>query len=197
MQTALPEQPQHTAANLSDIIYRAPGDLQPWPSNPRTHPAKQLFRLKKSIETFGFTAPVLVDEASVILSGHGRVLAALELGLASIPTRVIYGLTPAKKRAYVIADNKLAQLSEWDGGLLKAEMALLIQADFDIELTAFSTADIDIMFDDAANAAGSDPDDLQPADIAPDVVSRPGDLFRLGNHLLLCGDALEASCVFQ
>jgi DNA modification methylase len=179
------------AANLSGIVERPPGDLKPWPGNPRTHSDKQLVKLKASIQKFGFTAPVLVDETGVILSGHGRILAAQELGLASVPTRVISGLTQTKKRAYVIADNKLSQLSAWDNALLRSELEILIQEDFDIEATGFSTAEIDLMFDAAVDDAGSDPDDLQPEDIAPDVVSRPGDLWRLDNHFLLCGNALD------
>ena len=107
---------------LSGILERCPADLRPWPSNPRTHSDKQLAKLKASIRKFGFTAPVLVDEEGVILSGHGRVQAAKELGLQTIPTRVISGLNPAEKRAYVIADNKLALLSELGPGLLKAEI---------------------------------------------------------------------------
>ena len=96
------------------LIDRRPSDLKPWPGNPRTHTEKQLAKLKASIQKFGFTAPVLVDEASVILAGQGRVQAAKELGLSTIPTRVIAGLSQAKKRAYVIADNKIAQLAGWD-----------------------------------------------------------------------------------
>jgi len=191
MKNALPEQPENTPSNISGITNRPPGDLKPWPGNPRTHSDKQLAKLKASIQKFGFTAPVLVDEASVILSGHGRVQAAMDLGLPTIPTRIISGLTEAKKRAYVIADNKIAQLSKWDDNLLKAEIEILIQEDFDIETTGFSTAEIDIMFDGAAEPAGNDPDDLQPEDIDEDVVSLEGDLWRLGNHYLLCGNALD------
>src|SRR6266852_752000 len=164
----------------SGLIDRRPGDLKPWPGNPRAHSDKQLAKLKASIQKFGFTAPVLVDEAGVVLAGHGRLQAAMELGLPTVPTRVISGLAEAQKRAYVIADNKIAQLSRWDDTLLKAELDILIKEDFDIETTGFSTAEIDIMFDGGAEAAGSDPDDLQPADIAVEVVSQEGDLWRLG-----------------
>ena len=107
----------------------------------------------------------------IILSGHGRVQAAKALDLPTIPTRVIAGLSEAKKRAYVIADNKLAQLAGWDGTLLKDELELLIAENFDIETTGFSTAEIDILFDGAEEPSGSDPDDLQPDDIAAEVVS--------------------------
>jgi DNA modification methylase len=175
----------------SGLIDRSPSDLKSWPGNPRTHNDKQLAKIKSSIQKFGFTAPVLVDEAGVILSGHGRVQAAIALELPTIPTRVIGGLSDAKKRAYVIADNKLAQLAGWDDTLLKDELELLIAENFDIETTGFSTAEIDILFDGAEQPSGSDPDDLQPDDIAAEVVSRAGDLWRLENHFLLCGDALS------
>jgi hypothetical protein len=175
----------------SGLIDRRPGDLKPWPRNARTHNDKQLAKLKASIEKFGFTAPVLVDEESFILGGHGRVEAAKALGLPTIPTRIIAGLSEAKKRAYVIADNKLAQLAGWDDTLLKGELELLTAENFDIETTGFSTAEIDILLDGAEVPSGSDPDELQPNDIGAEVVSRMGDLWRLGNHSLLCGDALS------
>jgi DNA modification methylase len=194
MKNEIFEQPENNASKISGIVYRPPCDLKPWPGNPRTHSDRQLVKLKASIQQFGFTAPVLVDEAGTILSGHGRVQAAKELGLASIPTRVITGLTEAKKRAYVIADNKLSQLSGWDSNLLKAELEILIQQDFDIETTGFSTAEIDILFDGVAEPLGSDPDELQPEDVAEDIVSQKGDLWRLGHHHLLCGNALNADC---
>jgi len=194
MKNALFEQTDSKTSAISGIVDRPPCDLSPWPGNARTHSDKQLAKLKASIQKFGFTAPVLVDEAGVVLAGHGRLQAAMELGLPTVPTRVISGLTEAQKRAYVIADNKIAQLSRWDDNLLKGELDILIKEDFDIETTGFSTAEIDIMFDGAAEAAGSDPEDLQPADIAAEAVSREGDLWQVGDHRLLCGNALAAGC---
>jgi hypothetical protein len=177
-------------SKIGQIVERPPGELKPWPENPRTHSDKQLAKLKASIQTFGFTAPVLVDEAGVILSGHGRVQAAKELGLAQIPTRVMTGLSEVKKRAYVIADNKIAQLSGWDQTLLKSELEILIREEFEVEAIGFSTAEIDLMFD-AETSHGSDPDDLQEEDVRAEVVSRAGDLWHLGQHRLFCGDALS------
>lgn len=191
MKTADSEHSTIHAAHIGGIVEKQPGDLKPWPANPRTHSEKQLVKLKASIQKFGFTAPVLVDEAGVILSGHGRVLAARELGLPTIPTRVISGLTQTQKRAYVIADNKLAQLSSWDANLLKSEIEILIQEDFDIETTGFSTAEVDIMLDAGGNPSSDDMDDLKAQDIPEDAISRPGDLWKLGDHALYCGDALN------
>ena len=192
MKQSSPKQSAGTTASLSNLVERSPGDLKPWPGNPRTHNAKQLTKLKASIQKFGFTVPVLVDETGSILSGHGRVQAALELGLSAIPVRIISGLTEAQKRAYVIADNKLAQLSGWDNDLLKQEFQLLGESDLEIELTGFSTAEIDILFEDGSEPASSDPDDALPEELPPTAVSQPGDLWVLGNHRLLCGSALEA-----
>lgn len=182
---------QKTVEHTSELTFRPPTELQPRPGNPRIHSDKQLFKLKRSIEQFGFTTAVLVDEDSVILCGHGRVQAAIEMGLATIPTRIIGGLTQAQKRAYVIADNKLSQLSSWDAVLLKTEMELLLDADIGIELTAFSTAEVDIMFDDQTDSNHPSPDDLQDVDVAPSVVSRLGDLWSMGDHYLLCANALS------
>lgn len=194
MNTTEISEANNNSPNMSGIVDQIPGDLKPWPNNPRTHSDKQLVKLKASIQKFGFTAPVLVDETNMILSGHGRVQAAKELGLATIPTRLILGLSEAKKRAYVIADNKLSQLSGWDSDLLKAEMSILIQEDFDIELTGFSTAEIDIMMEGTEDPSPTNPDDLQPQDLVSHVVSHLGDLWQLGNHFLLCGDALNNEC---
>mgnify|MGYP001599283449 CR=1 FL=1 len=195
MRKVVTEQPEiNTTIITNGIIDRSPRDLKPWPKNPRTHSDKQLVKLKASIQKFGFTAPVLIDEAGVILSGHGRVQAAMELGLATIPTREISGLTEAKKRAYVISDNKLSQLSKWDDNLLKSEIEILIQQDFDIETTGFSTAEIDIMFDESAKSESNDPDELQSEDFNSQAISHEGDLWKLGNHYLFCGNSLDIDC---
>lgn len=185
MSVALPA-PSLPMRSIGDIQQRSPSDLKPWPGNARTHSAKQLTKIAASIRQFGFTMPVLVDETNVILSGHGRVEAAQQLKLTTIPVRVAIGWTPAEKRAYVITDNKLALLSGWDMPLLKGEMELLIAEDFEVEITGFSTAEIDLMFEEPSAAA----DDLQPDDLAVEAVSRRGDLWQLGQHLLLCDDAL-------
>jgi DNA modification methylase len=192
MKQSSPKQSAGITAPISNLVEQSPAALRPWPGNPRTHNAKQLAKLKASIQKFGFTVPAIVDETGIILSGHGRVQAALELGLKAIPVRIISGLTEAQKRAYVIADNKLAQLSGWDNDLLKQEFRLLGESDLEIELTGFSTAEIDILFEDVNKPACTDPDDAMPEAIPQTATSRPGDLWVLGKHRLLCGSALEA-----
>jgi DNA modification methylase len=181
-------------SSIGPIFERAPADLKPWPGNPRSHSDKQMTALKASIRMFGFPSVVLVDNDNTILSGHARARAALELGLPTVPTRVVAGWSTSQKRAYVLADNKLALLATWDNKLLKSEMALLIDDEFAIETTGFSTAEVDLMIDDGAE----DPDDdLQPEDVVATPVSRLGDLWELGGHRLLCGDALAASSYEQ
>jgi DNA modification methylase len=175
---------------LSGIVERAPAELKPWAKNPRKHPPRQMTALAASMRVYGFTALVLIDEHDVILGGHARVQVAKDLGLPTIPVRVMSGMTEDMKRAYVIADNKMALLAEWDLDLLKGEMELLVQADFTVETTGFSTAETDrLLFEDTP----SNPDDLQDQDIADVVTSRLGDLWLLGSHRLLCGNALLAA----
>lgn len=184
-----------SAVTLSGILDLPPGDLKFWTNNPRTHSNKQISKLMASIRTFGFTVAVLTDEHGTILSGHGRVEAAISLGLKTIPVRMISGLTEAQKRAYVIADNKIADQSKWDMESLKSELNMLIDTDIKIELTAFDTAEIDVILDDSPEPESNDPDNLQPEDILheADTATRPGDLWILGNHRLLCGNSLEAA----
>ena len=177
------------------IIERQLEELTPYPRNARTHSKKQLKQIASSIERFGFTNPVLVDGEGGIIAGHGRVEAARLLGLKSVPTLVISHMSPAEQRAYMLADNKLALNAGWDPELLALEMQELIGFEFDLELTGFSLAEIDLVID---TAAGADPgavgdeelDRIEP--VAGPAMTQRGDLWQLGRHRLLCGDAREA-----
>jgi DNA modification methylase len=167
--------------------------MMPYKNNARTHSKKQIRQIASSIKRFGFTNPVLIDDAGEIIAGHGRVEAAKLIGLAAIPTIRLSHLTETEKRAYILADNRLAEKAGWDCEILAIELQGLIELNFDVEMTGFSTADIDITLDDAAEAAGKPPG---PEDEKPEVpttaVSRTGDLWALGPHRLLCGSALDA-----
>jgi DNA modification methylase len=176
-----------TTPQLSGLVERALALLQPWPGNPRKHAEGQLTKLRASIQRFGFTVPLIVDEANVVLSGHARLQVAQQLGLAAVPVRVISGLTQSEKRAYVLADNKLALLSAWNTDMLKDELALLIEDDFEVEVTGFSTAEIDLMFEEP----GDGTDDALSTDLPEAIVTKPGDVWVLGEHRLLCGSALD------
>ena len=190
MLTAVTPSPAITPPTISGIIDQCPTVLKPWPGNPRKHSAKQKAKLKAAILGFGFTSVIVTDEQGVILSGHCRVEVAVEMGLPTIPTRIIQGLTDAQKGAFVVADNKLGDLSKWDDEKLKATLEILILSEIEIETTGFSTAEVDLIFDDPKASTASDPADLQPADIREEIVTRFGDLWILGHHRLLCGNSL-------
>jgi len=172
------------------------GDLTPWARNARTHSKKQVRQIAASIETFGFTNPVLIDERRTILAGHGRVAAAELLGFGEVPCLRLDHMSEAEKRAYVLADNKLALNAGWDEDLLAAELGALMEAelDFDVGLTGFSIPEIDGILEAVAPEEPDDPAD----DEVPETASRrvhPGDVWRLGRHRLVCGDALDPAVV--
>ena len=176
----------------SKIETTAVDRLTPFKNNPRTHSKEQVNRIARSIEHFGFTVPILVDEKNHILAGHGRWQAAQVLGLRCVPTIKLNHLSAQEKKAYVIADNKLAQMAGWDRELLAMELQELVDVQFDIELTGFSNTEVDFLLDEAAEAhADPGPEDQVPEIPLGQAISRPGDLWRLGQHRLLCGDARE------
>src|SRR5271156_6272334 len=167
--------------------------LRPWPRNARTHSRKQIRQIAESIRRFGFTNPVLIDGENSILAGHGRVEAARQLGMTTVPSLRVDHLSPAEKRAYVLADNKLALNAGWDEELLALELKELMEADieFDLGLTGFSIAEIDQLVEGLAPEEVGDPaDDRLPAPNDIPSRCRPGDIWRLGLHRLLCGGAL-------
>lgn len=182
---------RQTAETIEEI---PPDKLRPWAANARTHSKKQLRQIADSIRTFGFTNPVLIDEERRILAGHGRAEAARMLGLNSVPCRRIEQMTPEQKRAYVIADNKLALNANWDEEMLATELQGLLNADldFDIGVLGFSIPEIDGLIEDLAPEDDDNPVDDDLPEIADGfAVTRLGDVWQLGPHRLICGDALE------
>ena len=175
------------------ITYRKIGELIPYTGNARTHSDKQIAQIAASIRQFGFTNPVLIDEDGSIVAGHGRVAAAKQLGIAEVPTIVLGHLTPAERRAYVIADNRLAELAGWDREILKIEFQALAEMDldFDLEITGFETAELDLLLDDSAGEDAADPADEMPEPEPGPAVTQPGDVWVLGKHRLICGDARD------
>ena len=165
-------------------------------NNPRTHSEKQIRQIAASIETFGFTNPVLIDTSGTVIAGHGRVRAAKQLGMDTVPTVQLEHLTDEQVRAYVIADNKLAECAGWDRDLLAIELQGLaeIDLDFDLEVMGFETAEIDLLIGGGADEGEPDPADAWPGlDPGAPTVSRPGDLWQIGPHRLLCADALDGA----
>lgn len=165
--------------------------LKPYARNPRTHSPKQIEQIANSIRQFGFTNPVLVDADGGVMAGHGRIEAAKKLGIAEVPTVRLDRLTDAEKRAYVIADNKLAENAGWDRELLALEFQYLdgLEIDLDLTVTGFEAPEIDLLIQGDGEV---DPTaDEIPAPQVP--VSKPGDLWLLGDHRLLCADATDAA----
>jgi DNA modification methylase len=177
-------------ANLQlKVEYRAIEELSRCPRNPRTHSKKQIAKMAASIKQFGFVVPVLVDEQDQVLAGHGRLEAAALIGMTQVPTICLAHLTKEEKRAYAIADNRLAELAGWDNEILAIELKDLLKIDsLEIEATGFEMGEIDLVIGDAQTAA-ENPEDLTPASEKP--VTRLGDLWRLDDHRLLCGDARD------
>jgi DNA modification methylase len=165
-------------------------DLQANPNNARTHSREQVEAIARSIDQFGFNNPILVDSNNHILAGHGRVEAAKMLGLVRIPALRIEHLSAAEKRAYVLADNKLAEKAGWAKEILAIELQELINLDFDVELTGFSAGEIDAMLG-AQDSDEEDADDVCPEHEPSHAVTQAGDCWRAGPHLLFCGDARD------
>ncbi len=177
-----------SSANL--IVERDIGTLKPYPGNARVHSKKQLKQIARSIERFGFTNPVLVADDGMILAGHGRVEAARLLGHTRVPTLALSHLTEPERRAYILADNKLALNAGWDRQTLALELQHLVDLDFDVELTGFEVAEVDFLLDEASEAdpAGNDAADDEVPIRGGTPITRAGDLWLLGGHRLLCGD---------
>lgn len=171
-------------------------DLQAAPHNARTHSKRQIDQIANSIRRFGFTNPILIDDARVIIAGHGRVAAAKDVGLTNVPCVLLSSMTAADKRAYVIADNKLALNAGWDTETLASELRGLMDSGFEIELTGFDLPEIDLILTDAAEASSDPigPEDEHPRP-ASEAITHEGDLWTLGRHFLLCGDAKNQASI--
>ena len=165
--------------------------LVPYARNARLHSANQIDQIAASIREFGFTNPILVDSAAGIIAGHARMAAARKLALAEVPVIVLDHLTEVQKRAYVLVDNKLAENSTWDEEMLNVELQALAADQFDVSLTGFCDAELDRLL------AQVEADPLADEDAAPaaeqTAITRPGELWLLGRHRVVCGDALDAS----
>ncbi len=176
------------------ISWKNPEDLTPNGRNPRTHSTKQVAQIAASIRQFDFVVPIVVDDNNRILAGHGRLAAANLLQLSRVPVIIIEHLTDEQRRAFVIADNRLAELAGWDQALLAVELQELseLDLDFDVEITGFETAEIDLLIDELDTHAADDADHFPPQSETTPAVSRLGDVWQMGDHRLICGNALEA-----
>jgi len=169
---------------------RRVADLVPYARNARKHSQAQVAKISASIQEWGWTNPVLVDEKGGIIAGHGRILAAQKLGIESVPAMVARGWTDAQRRAYVIADNQLALEAGWDRDMLAIEFAELAGLNFDLSLTGFDDLDIKSLLQHG-NELEEDSDKVP--DLPENPIAREGDLWVLGEHRVLCADATVAA----
>jgi DNA modification methylase len=176
-----------------NLHHKRVADLIPYVNNSRTHSDEQITQVASSIKEFGFTNPVLIDEQDGIIAGHGRIMAANKLGLDEVPCIVLEGLTEAQKKAYVIADNKLALNSGWDIDLLKVELEGLNDLGFNLDLLGFSDDELNDLLADEIEEGLTDDDSVPEAPEEP--VSKINDIWQLGNHRLMCGDSTSIDAV--
>ena len=162
-------------------------ELIPYVNNSRTHSDEQVAQIAASIKEFGWTNPILVDGDNGIIAGHGRLMAARKLGYKEVPTIELADLTETQKKAYIIADNRLALNAGWDNDMLKIEFDQLAELGFDMELTGFSLDEIEALTPIELNAGLTDEDEAPPIPIEPKT--KPGDIYKLGKHRLMCGDS--------
>lgn len=175
----------------SKVEMRNVSELVPYANNSRTHSPQQVDQIAASINEWGWTVPVLVDEKGMLIAGHARIMAAQKLGIKEVPTMTATGWTEAQKKAYVIADNKLALNADWNMELLSIELQELQELDFDLELTGF---DEDELASITPLEAGLTDEDEVP-ELQDEPVTKPGDVWLLGKHRLMCGDSTDGGSV--
>ena len=178
-----------------NIEYRSTAEITPYARNSRTHSDEQVAQVAASIKEFGWTNPILVDETNTIIAGHGRLMAAQRMGMAEVPTIMLANLTEAQKRAYVIADNKLALNAGWDEEMLAVEIEDLISDGFDLDLIGFEAEEIDTLLAEANKVSDGLTDDDAVPELPEEPVSKPGDVWVLGRHRVACGDCIEQTVV--
>lgn len=179
---------------MLEVTYRKISELTKYERNSRTHSAAQIEQIKNSIKEFGFTNPILIDEHGLIIAGHGRLEAAKELSMEAVPTITLHGLSDAQKKAYVIADNKLALNAGWDDAMLESELRILQEVDYDLSLIGFDDAELDVIFDEIVEVLEAEEDDFD-ATPPEEPITVLGDLYEIGEHRLLCGDSTDSDQV--
>ena len=179
------------------VTYQPVGALKANPHNSRTHTKRQIRQIADSVKAFGFTNPVLLDQGNTIVAGHGRVSAAKLLGITEVPTIRLVDLSADEIRAYVIADNRLAEKAGWDKAMLAIELQhlLTIESEFDVTVTGFEIAEIDLLLSPGDGTL--DGDDLFDSREMLAPVTRAGDLWKLGRHQIVCGSAMEQESYFR
>ena len=180
------------------VEYLSVSDLRPYPRNARTHSNKQIKQIAESIRQFGFTVALLIDNDNIILAGHGRLAGAQLLGIQRVPCVRLEHMTPAQKKAYVLADNKLALNAGWDEEILALELQELLSVDegFDLSVAGFTIAEVDGLIEGLAVEEPASPKDERLPPLGEgEAVCKRGDIWRLGRHRLVCGDSLDPQVV--
>jgi len=182
------------------VEYRFVDTLIPYARNARTHSDEQVAQIAASISEFGFNNPVLVDGHKGVIAGHGRILAARKLNLSSVPVIELSHLSETQKRAFILAENKLTERGGWDTELLSVELADLQEAGFDLELTGFDDAELKGFLDDETEVPFAEPkessvNDETSIEIPSKCISRLGDVWKIGEHRLICGDSTNHQVV--
>lgn len=175
------------------IIQKSVKDLIPYAKNSRTHSDAQVAQIAASIKEFGWTNPILVDGDNGIIAGHGRLMAARKLGMDEVPVIELDGMTDLQKKAYIIADNQLAMNSGWDTGLLQIELTELQDEGFDLDLIGFDPKELNALLEPEVVQGLTDEDSVP--EIPEEPKTKPGDIYELGNHRLMCGDSTSIDAV--
>jgi DNA modification methylase len=182
---------------MLEIVNKSTEELIPYVNNARTHSDEQINQIAGSIKEFGFNNPILLDGENGVVAGHGRLLAAKKLGLKEVPCIELAHLTEAKKRAYILADNKIALNSGWDNDILNVEIEELKEENIDLNLIGFSDKELDEIAKEITKEEQKTFTDEEADEIPEEIETRskPGDLWKLGNHRLMCGDSTDEECV--
>lgn len=167
-------------------------DLKPYERNAKKHPEDQVEKIGKSIQELGFISPCLIDQEYNVIAGHGRIMAAKKIGWETVPCVFVEGLTETERKAYILADNRLTEIGEWDMELVQEELAALTEENFDIGLTGF---DPDMRFDDSMAQINDDGWTGEETQTAEEPKSKIGDIYQLGNHRVMCGDSTDPKMV--
>lgn len=160
--------------------------LIPYVNNAKIHSEEQVTKIASSIREFGFVNPILIDKDFNVIAGHGRLMAAKKLDMENVPCLFIEGLSEAQRKAYILADNRLGELAEWDMNLVESELSALKDMDFDIDLTGFELPEIDVEI-------GEITEDEVPEEV--ETRCKLGDLWKLGEHKLICGDSTDTGVI--
>lgn len=168
--------------------------LIPYVNNAKVHSEDQVTRIASSIREFGFLNPVIIDKDFNIIAGHGRVMAAKKLEMKEVPCLFVEGLTDAQRKAYILADNKLGELAEWDTDLVTSELEMLLDQDFDIDLIGFTDAELEKLLNQDDTKAEEDDFDVD-AELEKPTFTQSGDVWLLGRHRLICGDSTDESVI--